>query len=103
MAMVHVDVRLTDQVGWLDPSVGTHQMNQLCALVKASTLMQCISHCPGIIFLLPQPLDGCWCLLCQGSGYFSQPRSLNILPDVGDQLTSRFHGRDIFREIGLLP
>jgi len=25
---------------------------------------------------------GCWCLLCQGLGYFSQPRSLNILPDL---------------------
>jgi len=35
-----------------------------------------------IIFRLPQPLDGCWCLLCQGSGYFSQPKSFNILPDV---------------------
>jgi len=26
--------------------------------------------------------DGCWYLLCQGLGYFSQPMSLNVLPDV---------------------
>jgi len=26
-----------------------------------------------IIFRLPQPLYGCWYLLCQGSEYFSQP------------------------------
>jgi len=31
---------------------------------------------------LPQALDGCWCLLCQGLGYFLQPRSLNVLPDL---------------------
>jgi len=34
------------------------------------------------VFSLPQPLNGCWCLLCQDLGYFSQPRSLNILPDI---------------------
>jgi len=26
-----------------------------------------------------------------------------LLPMTRDQLNSRFHGRDIFREIGLLP
>jgi len=35
-----------------------------------------------IVFHLPQPLDGCWYLLCQGSGYFLQPASLNIFPDL---------------------
>jgi len=42
----------------------------------------CYTNMFIIIFSLPQPLYGCWYLLCQGSGYFLQPMNLNILPDV---------------------
>jgi len=49
-----------------------------CASIPATASCERI-----IIFHLPQPLNGCcWYLLCQGLGYFSQPRNHNILPGV---------------------
>jgi len=48
---------------------------------KSRKMIVCVCVC--VCVCVPQLPRGCWCLLCQGSGYFSQPRSLNILPDVG--------------------
>ena len=47
---------------------------------KSRKMIVCVCVC--VCVCVPQLPRGCWCLLCQGSGYFSQPRSLNILPDV---------------------
>jgi len=50
-------------------------------------------------FCLPQPLDGCWHLLCQGSGYFSQPKSFNILPNLPFSVITMFLGVQLFESI----